>query len=233
LGKPLELVQKTLPKALQAKLATVLEKSLQKTLKISISTLPPTAHQTLPKEPLLQGKYHSIATAITGALGGFFGPAGIAIELPITTGLMFRSIANTAQSFGENLLDPNVRMECLQVFAMGSPQSNADDAMTSAYFSQRLAFNTFLNKAAEKGAASMLTRVIARVASRYQIVVTEKIIAEAVPIFGAVGGAVINSAFTNFFNQTAYYHFGLRHLERKYDLETIEQIYSDSLKKSI
>jgi hypothetical protein len=231
LGRPLELMHKTLPKALQTKIVMVVEKSLQKTLEISISTLPGAENQSLPKNPLVQGKRHTIAAAITGAIGGFFGPLAIAIELPITTGIMFRSIANTAQSFGEDLRDPHVRLECLQVFAMGSPQSGSDDAMKSAYFSQRLAFSTFVKRASEKGAASLLTRFIARVASEYQIVVAEKIIAESIPILGAAGGAAINSAFANYFNQTAYYHFGLRHLERKYDLESIELIYSEALKK--
>src|SRR5437868_5774723 len=91
LGKPLELMQKTLPKSLQNKITTVVEKSLQKTLEISISTLRPAENQDLPKQPLLQGKRHSLAAAVTGAVGGFFGPVAIAIELPITTGIMFRS----------------------------------------------------------------------------------------------------------------------------------------------
>src|ERR1700693_2560860 len=33
--------------------------------------------------------------------------------------------------------------------------------------------------------------------------------AEMVPIGGAVGGATVNAYFANFFNQVAYYHFGL------------------------
>ncbi|MGZ3748502.1 MAG: EcsC family protein, partial [Pseudobdellovibrionaceae bacterium] len=153
-----------------------------------------------------------------------------ALELPMTTGIIFRSIANTARSFGEDLQDPNVRLECLQVFAMGSHQSHADDAMKSSYFSQRLAFYTFIKKVSEKGAASLLPRFIARVATEYEMVVAEKFLAESIPILGAVGGAAINSAFTHYFNQTAYYHFGLRYLERKHGLETIQKAYLAALK---
>lgn len=227
LGKPLELMQKSLPAVVQKGISSAAENALQKTLDISIATLPP---EKMPKLPLEQGKKHAVATAVTGAIGGFFGPFALAIELPVTTGIIFRSIATIAQSFGEDLSDPHVRMECLQVFAMGSPQSSGDDAMNSSYFSQRLAFNSFLKKASESGAAALLTRFLARIASRYEIVVAEKIMAEALPVLGAAGGAAINVAFTNFFNETAYYHFGLRHLEKKYGVDQIQKVYLESLK---
>lgn len=224
-GKPLELAQKALPKNVQEKISAAVQKSLQKTLDISIATLPSPERETLPKRPLAQGKGHAAATAFTGAVGGFFGPLALAVELPITTGIMFRSIANIARSFGEELNDPEVRMECLQIFAMGSQQSTADDAMKSAYLSQRIAFNSFIKNTTEKGAASILARLIARVASRYEIVVAEKFVVESLPFLGAAGGALINTAFTNYFNETAYYHFGLRYLERKYGLEEVQRYY--------
>jgi len=230
IGKPLELAQKSLPQAVQAKISAAVEKSLEKTLAISISTLPPETQQELPRRPLVQGKTHTLATAVTGAVGGFFGPLALAVELPLTTGIMFRSIASIARSFGEDLNDSAVRMECLQVFAMGSQQSTADDAMNSAYFSQRVAFSSFIKNTTEKGAASLLTSVIARVAARYEIVVTEKFVVESLPFLGAAGGALINTAFTNYFNETAYYHFGLRYLEKKYGLEEVQKIYLDKMK---
>ena len=111
---------------------------------------------------------------------------------------------------------------------MGSPYTGDDDAMNSSYFAQRLAFNSFVKRATEAGSASLLSRVLARVAAEFEIVVTEKVMAGALPVLGAAGGAAINSAFTNYFNHTAYYHFGLRHLERKYGTEAVQQIYMSS-----
>lgn len=230
LGKPLEAAQKSLPKSVQEKISTAVEKSLHKTLEISISTLPPKDMQELPRRPRAQGKSHTIATALTGAIGGFMGPFGLAIELPVTTGIMFRSIANIARSFGEDLNDPEVRMECLHVFAMGSQQSTADDAMNSSYFAQRLAFNSFIKSTSERGAAALLSRLIARIASKYEIVVAEKVVVESLPFLGAAGGAAINMAFTNYFNETAYYHFGLRYLEKKSGLEAVQAVYLDTIK---
>lgn len=229
LGKPLELLQRSLPTPFQKAISQAAEKALSKTLEISISTLPSETDHTFPKQPLLEGQKHTFIAAATGAVGGLFGPLSLAIELPITTGVIFRSIANIAQSFGEDLTDPEVRMQCLQVFAMGSPQSSADDAMNSAYFSQRLAFNAYLKRLQEKGGASLLSRLIARVASRYELVVTEKFMAGAIPLIGAAGGAAINSAFANYFNHTGYYHFGLRRLERKYGTELIQKVYLEAI----
>lgn len=228
-GKPLELAQKTLPKAVQEKISMAVEKSLKKTLDISISTLAPTEKQNLPHRPLTQGKTHTLATAMTGAVGGFLGPLALAVELPLTTGIMFRSIANIARSFGEDLNDTEVRMECLNIFAMGSQHSSADDAMKSSYLSQRIAFNSFIRNTTEKGAAAILARLITRVAARYEVVVTEKFVAGSVPFLGAAGGALINTAFTNYFNDTAYYHFGIRYLEKKYGAEVVQQIYLERL----
>ena len=51
-----------------------------------------------------------------------------------------------------------------------------------------------------------------------------------VPIAGAVGGAALNGYFTNFFNQIAYYHFGLRRLERIYGEEPVQDIYRAELR---
>lgn len=230
LGKPLELMQKKLPRPVQIALSRATERALYKTLDISIATLAESPPSPQLRQPLWEGQKHTLAAATAGALGGFFGAATLALELPLTTGIIFRSIANIARDFGEDLQDPAVRMECLQIFAMGSPETSADDALNSSYFTQRLAFAAYLGNLAEKGSASLMSRLITRIASRYELVVTEKVLVEALPILGAVGGAVINSAFTNYFNQTSYYHFGLRRLERKYGTDVIRKIYLESLR---
>ena len=85
-------------------------------------------------------------------------------------------------------------------------------------------------KAIEKGSAPVLIRLLGTIASRFEVVVAEKILAEAIPVIGAAGGAAINTAFTDYFNRTAYYHFGLRFLEKKHGPQTIEQIYSEAMK---
>jgi hypothetical protein len=246
LGKPLELVQKSLPDKLRLRISSVTQRALIKALDISISTIKPGKAAVSWDHMIRQSHGHSAATAVTGAISGFFGPLSLAIELPVTTGIMFRSIASIAQSFGEDLSNPEVRLECLQVFAMGSSQSAKDDEMNSAYFSHRMAFNSLVKNASvfmaqhtsrealraiEKGTAPLLVRLLGSIASKFEVVVAEKILAEAIPVIGAIGGAAINSAFTDYFNRTAYFHFGLRFLEKKYGAAKIEAIYLESMKK--
>lgn len=244
-GKPLEVVQKKLPAKVRNKISTATQKALTKAMEISISTVKPRKENISWSELIKTGHGHSVAAAATGAVSGFFGPWTLAIELPITTGIMFRSIAHIAQSFGEDLSDSEVRLQCLQVFALGSIQSTKDDEMNSAYFAHRLALQSLIRnasvflakhstqevmKAIEMGTAPMLLRLLGGIASRFEIVVAEKILAEAVPIVGAFGGAAINSAFTDYFNRAACFHFGLRYLEKKYDLATIESVYLEAMK---
>ena len=47
----------------------------------------------------------------------------------------------------------------------------------------------------------MLVRLIAQIASRFGVVVTRKLAAQAVPVIGALGGAAVNYAFIDHFKR--------------------------------
>jgi hypothetical protein len=79
------------------------------------------------------------------------------------------------------------------------------------------------------GASPVLVRLIAQVASRFNLVVNQKLVAQAVPAIGAVGGALVNVAFNAHFDRVARYHFGIRALERKYGNETVQAAYHEVL----
>ena len=55
------------------------------------------------------GYLHKALAAASGAVGGSFGLAALPIELPISTGIMLRSIGDIARAEGEDLRDPNLR----------------------------------------------------------------------------------------------------------------------------
>jgi hypothetical protein len=150
---------------------------------------------------------------------------------------MLRSIAAIAQEFGMDLSDPQVQLECLYILSLGAPRNKAESAMTSSYWTSRMAFARTLNEAAgfmanksakeimvaiESGSAPVLIQFIKSVAARFEIVVSEKLMAEAVPILGAIGGGFINAAFTDYFSDAARFHFGLRALENRYGRDAIE-----------
>jgi len=66
---------------------------------------------------------------------------------------------------------------------------------------------------------------MANLASRFGVIVTDKVAAEMVPIFGAFGGASINLLFISHFQAAALGHFIVRRLERKYGGEFVKREY--------
>ncbi|MNW05864.1 EcsC protein family protein [compost metagenome] len=73
--------------------------------------------------------------------------------------------------------------------------------------------------------------MIATIAERFGVKVSEKVAAQAVPVIGAAGGAIINLAFIDHFQDMAHGHFIVRKLERRYGQELIQQIYGDLPKR--
>ena len=55
--------------------------------------------------------------------------------------------------------------------------------------------------------------------------VTQKLAAQAVPLIGALGGAAVNYAFIDHFQQIAGAHFTVRRLERRYGKDVVKAAY--------
>ena len=70
-----------------------------------------------------------------------------------------------------------------------------------------------------------MIRFISTIASRYQLQVAEKVAAQAVPILGVAGGAVINNLFIGHFQDVGRGHFTVRRLERIYSPGQIAREY--------
>jgi len=176
---------------------------------------------------------HTMAVASSGAVGGAFGLATLAIELPISTVIMLRSIADIARSEGQSISQPDVQLACLEVFALGG-RGPEDDAAESGYFAVRAALSSAVADAArhmaERGvigeAAPALLRLTATIAARFGIPVTEKVMAQSVPIIGAAGGAAINVLFIKHFQDVARGHFIVRRLEGIYGAEPVREEYA-------
>lgn len=196
---------------------------------------------------------HKAAVATTGAVGGFLGIEALVVELPISTTIMLRSIADIARSHGESLADIEVKFECLKVFALGG-RSASDDAAESSYWTIRNALGKVVSEAtaevasrvaaadaasaaaskavneaaeqvASKNSSSVLVKLIESITERYGISVSEKVLAQAVPVVGALGGAAINTMFIDHFQDMAEGHFIVRKLERTYGSEIVRETY--------
>lgn len=178
--------------------------------------------------------WHKLGVAASGGVGGFFGISAIAIELPISTSIMLRSIADVARSEGESISTIETKLACLEVFALGG-NSKLDDGTDSGYYAVRAMLSKSLAEASEFLVSKSLTdetapviiRLIALIAKRFSIQVTEKAAAQAIPAIGAAGGAIINTIFIDHFQDMARGHFIVRKLERKHGRAIIEQMYAE------
>ncbi len=176
--------------------------------------------------------WHKLGVAASGGVGGFFGISVIAIELPISTSIMLRSIADVARSEGESISTIETRLACLEVFALGG-NSQADDGTDSGYYAVRATLSKSLADASEFLVSKTLTdegapviiRLISLIAKRFSIQVTEKAAAQAIPAIGAAGGAIINTIFMDHFQDMARGHFIVRKLERKHGKTVVEKMY--------
>ena len=177
-------------------------------------------------------RMHLVAVAASGALGGAFGLATLPLELPISTALILRSVAEIAQDEGEDLADPESRLACIEVFALGGAQA-AGSFGESSYFAARTLLAKSVSEAArymvQRGvveeSAPILVRLFGQVASRFGLVVTQKIAAQTVPVLGAFTGAAINAAFMDHYQSLARAHFTVRRLERRYGANAVRQAF--------
>ncbi len=217
LGTPIEYVLKALPKGAGDKIAKVTRESLMTAVNVAVKTMDP-GDQRKPRS-----RSHLAIAGLAGGVGGAFGLVALPIELPITTTVIMRSIADIARSEGEDLSGPATRLACLEVFAMGGP-SDEDDAAESGYFAVRTALAQAVSEATKfvakravlEDGAPVIVRLLAQIAARFNTVVGEKIMAQGVPIVGALGGATINVLFIEHFQDMARGHFIVRRLERTY-----------------
>jgi hypothetical protein len=229
-GSPVEKGMKMLPRKIQSTVHSATEKALMKALDVAVKSLgkPDLRAGRAPRD-----RMHTMAVATSGAIGGAFGMMALGIELPLSTTIILRSIADIAASEGEDPRHIDTRLACLVVFALGSPKDAADNAAESGYFAARSALATAVSEAAKhlaqkglgKGGSPALVRLIGLIAARFGIVVSEKTAAQLVPVIGAAGGALINTLFIGHYQDMARGHFIVRRLEKIHGADPIRIAY--------
>jgi len=124
---------------------------------------------------------HKMLAATSGAVGGAFGLPALTVELPVSTIIMLRSIADIARSEGEKIKTLEAKLACLEVFALGG-KSHGDDSTETGYFVVRAAFAREVSEAVKyitkkgfaEGSAPAISRFITTIASRFGVNVSEK-----------------------------------------------------------
>jgi len=233
IGTPIEKAFQYLPEKWNDKIGEVTQIALKKALKLSISSMHKDNSRTS------SNTMHKVLSGASGAVGGAFGLGALTVELPVSTTIILRSIADIARSEGEDISLIEVQLSCLEVFALGG-KSEKDDSSESGYFAVRIALAKSITEVAkyitEKGfteeGAPILVKFILKIAARFGIQVSEKAAAQAIPLIGAAGGAIINLLFIDHFQNIAWGHFTVRRLERIYGEENIRQEYESILRFS-
>jgi len=231
-GKPVGLLQRALPTAASTAVAKVTKNALARSLGVALFSL---------RNRRLAGgrKLHSGLACTSGAIGGAFGLAALAVELPVSTTIMLRSIAAIAREEGEDLADPCTGLACLEVFALGSPPAG-EKGVPADYFAVRAMLarglvevaDFALDKRAIREGAPFLVRFLSQIAGRFGVVVSQKMAAQTVVVLGALGGAAVNLAFIEHFQDVARAHFTVRRLERVYGADAVRGAY-DRLKTAV
>ena len=227
IGSPLEVGFKMLPSDWREKIGEITTNTLLKMTEGAVATL----DENVARKPT--NLFHKLGVAVSGGVGGFFGLAGLAVELPVSTGIMLRSINDIARSQGELITSTETKLACLEVFALGGNQEG-DDSSDQGYYIVRGALSKPISETAEfiakKGlvgeGSPIILRFVSNIAQRFGIQITEKAAAQALPVIGAAGGAVINTLFMDHFQDMAEGHFIVRRLERVYGKNEVKALYT-------
>lgn len=225
-GGQVRLLGRALPEYARKAIAVATDAALKTALRVALRSL------RLGAGAKPRNRLHQAAAAATGALGGAFGIAATAVELPVSTTILLRSIAEIARENGEDLANPEAGFACLNVLALGGERDSAGLGRSRYYetreqLAQGLADVNFM--LVKQGLAAelspMLMPYLSRLGARFGVAVTEKLAAQAVPVIGAVGGAAVNAAFAQHFQAMARGHFAVRRLERQHGAEMVRFEY--------
>ena len=136
----------------------MVETAVLNSLNIAIRSIEPKS-----KRPPARRAAVSVLAGLSGGVSGFFGIAALPIELPLTTTLMLRAIADIARHQGEDLSTPGrPAWPVVEVFALGVPE--AERNMGLSYYASRALIGRLAANATsvfvDRGVANLSTPVV-------------------------------------------------------------------------
>lgn len=220
LGAPMQQGLRLLPFTWQMRVQGTVEAAVARALAVAVDSL---RHE---RPETRQDALHRMLAMGTGAAGGFFGLPALLVELPFTTVIMLRAVADVANDHGEDLDSLEARLACMEVFAVGGRSHGADYAEIG-YYEVRAALSLHFATLAGATPATLprTVELVRAIAARFGLVVSDKVALQLTPVVGAVAGALINALFVRHFQDVAEGHFTVRALERRYGREVVEAAY--------
>ena len=200
IGGSLEAQLALLPKGVRTQLEAVTVSALSRAM--DVAAYADKAPDFGPRGPMA-------AAIASGAAGGVGGLATALAELPVTITIILHSIRQVAATHGFDPETPAIRAECLAVFGAGSPLGG-DDGVNTSFVGARLAVT-----------GPALQALIAKVAPRLAAALGPKLVAQSVPLLGAVAGAGLNAAYIAYYREIAEIRFGLLRLAERHGVDTV------------
>ena len=118
--------------------------AIEKSLDVAINSLGRSA-------PMATGNaFHKLMAGASGAVGGF---AALAVELPVSTTIMLRTIAEIARKQGEDLTTVEGRLACIEVFALDGRRTGDEAGYYAIRAGLAQVFREAAAQVAERGAA--------------------------------------------------------------------------------
>lgn len=195
---------------LQDRLQEVSAAALQQAFNVAILGLADISTETFVQRTVGKSRASRAVVIASGAMGGFLGLGGFVPDVAVTTLAIMREIARVAQAQGEALADADTRHACLQVFALAPTGLGQSEAEWN-YLSMRLMLR-----------GKPLVLLLSEAGARYGISLSRKLLLQAAPVIGAIGGAALNEAFLSHYTTVATAHFTVRRLERQYGPAAVE-----------
>lgn len=228
-GQPVNVAVKFMPGRISRRLRAAVRSAIFKCLEAAVDSLE--ENSDLDGFPPPSEWTDKVISGLTGGIGGFFGMAALPFELPLTTTLMLRSIAEIARSEGEDLKDLEALLACVEVFALGGRAPS--EKLEADYFAVRtvlakLSANVaahVMERGAVNASSPIIARLVGEIVGRFSVVLSDRVAAGAAPFLGAVGGAAVNMIFMDHFQRVARGHFTIRRLERIYGSDPIRTLY--------
>jgi hypothetical protein len=226
-GTPIDFVIKYMPRSVNRRLLEMIRNAMLQCLDVAVNSLD--ADHDVHPSPEWMGR---LLTGLSGGIGGFFGIPALPFELPITTTLMLRSIAEIARGEGEDLQRLESRLACLEVFALGGGRGEKN-TLNLQYFAVRSVLlkltqevgRYMIERGAINASAPAIARFLGEIISRFGFAVSDRFASALVPVVGALGGAAVNVIFTDHFQRVARGHFTIRRLEREHGADLIRRHY--------
>lgn len=190
---------------IEEKLRSLAETAITRAFDVAVLGMNGPATTTVPEARWRSRATHA-AVAVSGAVGGFGGLAGLGPDVGFTTLTIMREIARIAREEGEDLSTPDARQACLEVFALRAfPNRRNGEESELGYFSARAVLR-----------GRPVVMLIAEVASHYGLALGQKLSLQLMPVAGALCGASLNAAFFAHYRALARAHFTIRRLEREH-----------------